>query len=322
VTMASVVAVLALSANTSFADFPRLCRVIALDRFLPDTFAVRGRRLIFSYGVVVLTLLSGVLLVGFGGVTDRLIPLFAIGAFLAFTLSQAGMVQHWRRLGGPRARRSLWINAVGAVATGVTLVVVVVSKFVEGAWLAVLVVPLVVLTFRRIHRHYAQVAAQVVDDQPLVLSETHAPIVVVPVQSWSKLTSRGLRFALELSHDVRAIHILTQDSTICELTAVWEELVGAPARAAGLPVPQLILRRSTYRQFFAPLIDYVEHLRDGHADCDIVVIVPDLVVIRWYHALLHNNRGAVLRALLRIRGGPRVVVVNVPFYVDEWHAPR
>jgi len=317
VTMGSVVAVLALSANTSFADFPRLCRVIALDRFLPDTFAVRGRRLIFSYGVVVLTLLSGVLLVGFEGVTDRLIPLFAIGAFLAFTLSQAGMVQHWRRLGGPRARHSLWINAVGAVATGVTLVVVIVSKFVEGAWLAVLVVPLVVLTFRRIHRHYAQVAAQVVDDQPLVLSETHAPIVVVPVQSWSKLTSRGLRFALELSNDVRAIHILTQDSTICELTAVWEELVGAPARAAGLPVPQLILRKSTYRQFFAPLIDYVEHLRDGHADCDIVVIVPDLVVTRWYHALLHNNRGAVLRALLRIRGGPRVVVVNVPFYVDE-----
>jgi len=133
VTMGSVVAVLALSANTSFADFPRLCRVIALDRFLPDTFAIRGRRLIFSYGVIVLSLLSGVLLVGFGGVTDRLIPLFAIGAFLAFTLSQAGMVQHWRRLGGPQARHSLWINALGAVATGVTLVVVVVSKFVEGA---------------------------------------------------------------------------------------------------------------------------------------------------------------------------------------------
>jgi amino acid transporter len=317
VTMGSVVAVLALSANTSFADFPRLCRVIALDRFLPDTFAVRGRRLVFSYGVVVLAIFSGLLLVAFGGVTDRLIPLFAIGAFLAFTLSQAGMVQHWRRLGGPHARRSLGFNALGAVATGVTLVVVVVSKFVEGAWIAVLVVPLVVLTFRRINLHYTRVAAQVADDQPLVLSETHAPIVVVPVQSWSKLTSRGLRFALELSNDVRAIHILTQDSTISELTAVWEELVGGPARAAGLPVPQLVLRKSTYRQFFAPLIDYVEHLRDGHADCDIVVIVPDLVVTRWYHAFLHNNRGAVLRTLLRLRGGPRVVVVNVPFYVDE-----
>jgi amino acid transporter len=317
VTMGSVVAVLSLSANTSFADFPRLCRVIALDRFLPDTFAVRGRRLIFSYGVVVLTLLSGLLLVVFGGVTDRLIPLFAIGAFLAFTLSQAGMVQHWRRLGGPRARRSLWINAVGAIATGVTLIVVVVSKFVEGAWIAVVVVPLVVLMFRRIHRHYGLVASQVADDQPLVLSGTHEPIVIVPVQSWSKLTSRGLRFALELSHDVRALHILTQDSTISDLTAVWEELVGGPARAAGIPVPQLVLRKSTYRQFFAPFIDYVEQLRDRHTDRDIVVIVPDLVVTRWYHAFLHNNRGAVLRTLLRLRGGPRVVVVNVPFYVDE-----
>ena len=291
--------------------------MIALDRFLPDTFAIRGRRLVFSYGVVVLTLLSALLLIAFGGVTDRLIPLFAIGAFLAFTVSQAGMVQHWRRVGGPAARRSLWLNTLGASATGVTLVVVIVSKFVEGAWIAVLIVPLVVVMFRRIHRHYGQVAAQVADDQPLVLSETHHPIVVVPVQSWNKLTSRGLRFALELSDDVRALHILTQDSTISELTAVWEDLVGGPARATGLPVPRLILQKSTYRQFFAPFIDYVEQLRDHHPDRDIVVIVPDLVVTRWYHAFLHNNRGTVLRTLLRLRGGPRVVVVNVPFYVDE-----
>jgi amino acid transporter len=316
-TMASVVAVLALSANTSFADFPRLCRVIALDRFLPDTFAIRGRRLIYSYGVIVLSLLSGSLLVVFGGVTDRLIPLFAIGAFLAFTLSQAGMVQHWRRKGGPASRQSLWINAVGAAATGATLLVIVVSKFTEGAWIAVLVVPSMVVLFRRIHRHYAQIGAQVADDQPLVLSQARPPIVVVPVQSWSKLTHRGLRFALELSQDVRALHVLNQDSTISDLTAVWEELVGAPARAANLPVPQLVLRKSTYRQFFAPFIDYVEQLRDQYPDRDIVVIVPDLVVTRWYHALLHNNRGTMLRTLLRLRGGPRVVVVNVPFYVTD-----
>jgi hypothetical protein len=291
--------------------------VLALDRFLPDTFAVRGRRLVFSYGVVVLALVSGVLLVVFGGVTDRLIPLFAIGAFLAFTLSQAGMVQHWRRLGGPGKHHSLWINAVGAVATGVTLVVVVVSKFAEGAWIAVLVVPLFVLMFWRIKRHYASVAGQVVDEQPLSLETAHHPIVIVPVQSWSKLTSRGLRFALELSDDVRAIHILTHDTMITELTPMWDELVGAPARAAGLPVPQLVLRKSTYRQFFAPLVQYVEHLRDSHPDRDIVVIVPDMVVRRWYHRFLHNNRGIVLRGLLRARGGPRVVVVNTPFYLDD-----
>jgi amino acid transporter len=316
VTMGSVVAVLALSANTSFADFPRLCRVIALDKFLPDTFAVRGRRLVFSYGVLVLALLSGALLVVFGGVTDRLIPLFAIGAFLAFTLSQAGMVQHWRRVGGPGKNRSMWVNGVGAVATGITLVVVVVSKFIEGAWIAVLVVPLLVLMFWRINRHYESVATQVADDSPLMLGDTQPPIVVVPVQSWSKLTSRGLRFALELSKDVRALHILTQDSTICELTGVWEDLVGGPARAAGFPVPQLVLRKSTYRQFFAPFVEYVELLRDQNLDRDIIVIVPDLVVHHWYHAFLHNNRGAVLRGLLRLRGGSRVVVVNTPFYVD------
>ena len=317
VTMGSVVAVLALSANTSFADFPRLCRVIALDRYLPDTFAIRGRRLVFSYGVVVLAIFSGALLIGFGGVTDRLIPLFAIGAFLAFTVSQAGMVEHWRKIGGPGHKPARVINAVGAVATGLTLIVVVISKFMEGAWLAVLMMPLVVFMFSRIHRHYDSVARQVADDEPLVLGGAQSPIVVVPVQSWSKLTSRGLRFGLELSEDVRAIHILTQDSTISELTGVWEDLVGGPARAAGLVPPQLILRKSTFRQFFAPLVDYVEQLRDEHPQRDIVVIVPDLVVHRWYHAFLHNNRGAVLRNLLRRRGGSRVVVVNTPFYVGE-----
>ncbi len=317
VTMGSVVAVLALSANTSFADFPRLCRVIALDKFLPDTFAIRGRRLVFSYGVVILAVLSGALLIVFGGVTDRLIPLFAIGAFLAFTLSQAGMVQHWRRLGGAGQTRSMWINGVGAVATGITTVVVVVSKFMEGAWIAVIVVPAVVFTFARIHRHYESVARQVADDSPLVLADTQPPIAIVPVQSWSKLTSRGLRFAMELSNDVRAIHILTQDSTISELTGVWEDLVGGPARAAGLPVPQLILRKSTYRQFFTPLVEYIEQLRDQNKGRDILVIVPDLVVHHWYHAFLHNNRGTVLRGLLRMRGGSRVVVVNTPFYVKE-----
>jgi amino acid transporter len=317
VTMVSVVSVLALSANTSFADFPRLCRVLALDRFLPDTFALRGRRLVFSYGVVVLAVVSGLLLIAFGGLTDRLIPLFAIGAFLAFTLSQAGMVQHWRRVAGPGSRRSMWINALGAVATGITLIVVVVSKFTEGAWIAAAAVPLVVVMFSRIAAHYRSVAIEVADDQPLVLAEAHPPIVVVPVQSWSKLTSRGLRFALELSPDVRALHILTQDSTICELTPVWEELVAGPARAAGLLPPQLILRKSTYRRFFAPLVDYIEQLRDRHPGRDIVVIVPDLVVRRWYHAFLHNNRGTLLRGLLRLRGGPRVVVVNTPFYLAE-----
>ena len=203
------------------------------------------------------------------------------------------------------------------MATGVTLVVVVVSKFVEGAWLAVIVVPPWSFTVLADQPALRSVAQQVADDQPLVLADAQPPIAIVPVQSWSKLTSRGLRFAIELSNDVRAIHILTQDSTISELTDVWEDLVAGPARAAGLPVPQLILRKSTYRQFFTPLVDYVEQLRDQNKGRDILVIVPDLVVHHWYHAFLHNNRGTVLRGLLRLRGGSRVVVVNTPFYVKE-----
>lgn len=314
VTMGSVVCVLALSANTSFADFPRLCRVLALDRFLPDMFAIRGRRLVFSYGVVVLSLLAGALLIAFGGVTDRLIPLFAIGAFLAFTLSQAGMVIHFRReKGGPNAHA--WINGLGAVATGVTLVVVTISKFEEGAYLAVLVVPTLVFLFARINRHYRGVASAVKDDEPLDLTRTEPPIAVVPVQSWNKLASRGLRFAMELSPEVHALHILEGDGAICELTAAWEELACGPAREAGKNPPQLVLRRSTYRQFFGPIIEYVEQMRDEHPGRDIVVIVPDLVVRRWYHALLHNNRGILLKSLLRLRGGPRVMVVNAPFYL-------
>jgi amino acid transporter len=315
VTMSSVVAVLCFSANTSFADFPRLCRVLALDRYLPDAFALRGRRLVFSYGVIVLTVLSALLLLAFGGVTDRLIPLFAIGAFLAFTLSQAGMVAHWLGSSEPGRRRSLAINLVGAAATGVTTLVVAVSKFADGAWIVVFALWGLVLGFGRIRRHYENVARAVAADAPLDLSEANPPIVVVPIQSWNRLASRGLRFAVELSADVHALHVLTSDGTISELTTLWEELVAGPARDAKRGVPKLVLRKSNYRQFFGPLIEYVEDLRDAHPDRDIVVVVPELVVEHWYQALLHNNRGTLLRTLLRLRGGPRVIVVNMPFHL-------
>jgi amino acid transporter len=316
-TMASVVAVLCLSANTSFADFPRLCRVLAADRYLPDAFATRGRRLVFSNGVGLLALVAGALLAGFGGVTDRLIPLFAVGAFLAFTLSQAGMVAHWLKAPGSGRRGSLLVNLFGAVATGVTTLVVVLSKFAEGAWAAVLVLALLVGLFSRIQRHYQSVAAQVAGQAPLDLTEVDPPIAVVPVQSWNHLARRGLRFAMDLSPEVYAVHVLADGSTISELSQVWEALVADPARAARRAVPRLVLQRSSYRQFFGPLIQYIERLRDQNPGRDIVVIVPDLIVARWYQALLHNNRGAFLRALLRLRGGPHIVVISMPFQLEE-----
>ena len=160
-TTAGILIALSLSANTAFADFPRLTRAIANNKFLPGVFIIRGRRLLYSHGIYALVTFTAILLIVFGGVTDRLIPLYAIGAFLAFTLSQAGMVVHWRRLGGKGAGWHMFVNGVGAFATGVTVIVVLVAKFAEGAWVTAVMVPLLILGMLRVKKHYNRVAAQV-----------------------------------------------------------------------------------------------------------------------------------------------------------------
>lgn len=227
------------------------------------------------------------------------------------------MVQHWRRVGGPEARRSLPINAVGALATGVTLVVVGVSKFGEGAWLVVVVIPLLMLAFVRVNRHYVRVAAQIVSSEPLQLAGPAAPIAVVAMQSWNRLTARGLQFALHVAPEVYAVQVKSETTKMRELTPDWERLVGAVVCAAGMRKPRLVVLHSQYRQFFKPLIDFVVVLRDENPGRDIVVVIPDLVVAHWYHGFLHNNRGAILRALLRLRGGPNVIVVSTPFHLRD-----
>jgi hypothetical protein len=265
----------------------------------------------------VLAGLSGVLLIAFGGITDRLIPLFAIGALLAFTMSQAGMVAHWRRVGGRAARHSLPINAAGAIATGLTVIVVAVSKFADGAWIIVFILPILLAVFWRIRRHYGRVAEQVVDTRPLTIDDAAPALVVVAVQSWNKMTRRGLQFAMQLSPDVYAVQVQAESSKMKDLTTAWTTLVEEPAHAAKLPPPKLVVLSSTYRQFFQPLVEFVLELRDQYPTRDLVVVIPDLVVTRWYQGLLHNHRGAILRALLRLRGGPHVAVVSTPFYLHE-----
>jgi amino acid transporter len=315
VTMAAVVTVLALSANTSFADFPRLCRVLAEDRFLPGAFTSRGRRLVYSLGIVLLAVLAALLLVAFGGITDRLIPLFAIGAFLAFTLSQAGMVQHWRRCGdnSRRARLSLLLNAAGALATGVTLVVVAVSKFSEGAWLTLVILPLLVLFFKGVNGHYRAIARQIATIDPLELPEKQMPIVVMAANSWNKLTQHGLKFALRLSSEVYVVQVKTERDQVEDFADAWELLIVSRARAAGLVPPRLVVLTSDYREFFSPLIEFVSKLAHDNPTRDIVVVIPDLVMNHWYERLLHNNRGTLLRTLLRMYCPSRVVVVDTPF---------
>lgn len=317
VTMAAVVAVLALSANTSFADFPRLCRLLAEDRYLPGMFAERGRRLVFSAGILVLTALASALLIAFGGITDRLIPLFAIGAFLAFTLSQAGMVGHWRRLGGRGARRSMLINGAGAIATGVTLVVVAVSKFEEGAWITVLVVPLLVGFFLRVNRHYRRVGGQVATIEPMELPDRVDPVVVLAAGSWSKMTQQGLKFALRLSDDIYVVQVKTETGKTEDLSDNWELLIANPARKNRIAQPRLVILTSQYRRFLAPFVDFIKQLEVRYPDRDIAVVIPDLIMSHWYEGLLHNNRGTFLRMILRAQCSNRVVVISTPFHLRD-----
>jgi len=315
VTMGAIVAVLALSANTSFADFPRLCRLLADDRYLPGAFAERGRRLVFSIGIIVLAVLAGALLVAFGGITDKLIPLFAIGAFLAFTLSQAGMVVHWKKIGGRRARRFMTINGAGAIATGATLVVVSVSKFGEGAWLTVVVVPLLVLFFLRVNRHYRKVGQQVATIEPMEMPDRIDPVVVLAAGSWSKLTHQGLRFALRLSDEIYVVQVKTETSSIEDLSDNWELLIANPARRNRIAQPKLVILTSQYRQFLNPFIGFVKELELRHPDRDIAIVIPDLIMSHWYEGLLHNNRGTFLRMMIRAQCSDRVVVISTPFHL-------
>ncbi len=316
VTIAGILSVLALSANTGFADFPRLCRVIAQDGYLPRTFASRGRRLVYSEGIYVLTALAALLLVIFGGVTDRLIPLFAVGAFLAFTLSQAGMVVHWQRTDDVRAWRNMVINGAGAAATGVTLVVVLVAKFAEGAWVTMLLIPGMLFVFGAVRRHYSAVARELAYPRPLDVSDLHEPIVVVPVSAWNKTANKALRFALKMSPDIYAVQVRASEH-MDDLQTEWDRFVKAPTTRVGLPVPQLVVLDSPYRRTLQPILDYVLEVRDQHPDRQIAVLIPELVESRWYHYFLHNHRAQGLKALLLFNGGQRVMVINVPWYLSD-----
>ena len=316
VTIGSILLVLALSANTAFADFPRLCRAVALDGYLPYSFASRGRRLVYSQGIYVLAFLSAFLLVLFGGVTDRLIPLYAVGAFLAFTLSQAGMVANWMRKRGRRSRSSMFVNGLGAVATATTVAVVTVSKFAEGAWVTTLLIPAIMILMIAVRRHYDREQAETAKPEPLELSGLRQPLVVVPILRWDKVAQKGLRFALILSADVQGLHVDCGEGSK-QLRANWSSFVEEPAKKAGLPIPKLVVLNSPYRFIINPILDYVLELEKKNPDREIAVLVPELVVQRWYHYLLHNQRAAWLKALLLLKGNQRIIVIDVPWYLSS-----
>lgn len=317
-TMIAVLAALSLAANPAFADFPRLAKNIASHNFLPHVFLLRGRRLLHSHGIYALVVLSTIILILFGGITDRLIPLYAVGVFLAFTLSQAGMVIHWRRHRTPGWIRHSIVNGIGAVATGITLLVVMVAKFDEGAWVTVLLIPLLILIMVIVRRHYDRVAVETANPAPLRVENLRPPLIVIPLDRWSRITEKALRFALCMSPDIIAVHVESADddgnSSICE---DWERQIAAPLRAAGMKVPELVNLHSPYRFILAPVMDFVLEKERKLENRQIAVLVPELVVRHWWENLLHNQRANLLKLLLLLKGNQRILVINIPWYLQR-----
>jgi hypothetical protein len=312
-TMFSVLVVLCLSANTSFADFPRLCRMVARDNYLPHSLTLRGRRLVYSQGILALSVLAALLLILFGGVTDRLIPLFAVGAFLAFTLSQAGMVGHWLRTSSwTGAWHSILVNGLGALATGITVLVVVVAKFMDGAWVVVLLLPAAVVFMRHVRRHYEEVAEELAVPDAMVPGprDLAPPIVIVPVERWNAATEKALRFAMSLSPDVQAVHVSCEAD---ENRPEW--MCPEEQPPVGPRMPKMVTLTSPFRLVLHPIVDYVLKVEKENPDRTIAVVIASMVERHWYHYFMHNQRGQVLTALLLLGGDERIYIVHVPWYL-------
>ena len=321
-TIASILLVLSLSANTAFADFPRLCRAIAQNNYMPHAFAYRGRRLVYTYGIAVLALLTALLLILFGGVTDRLIPLYAVGAFLAFTLSQTGMVVHWYKKRGPHWEKSIFVNGLGALVTGVTVVVVLLAKFTEGAWITVIFIPLLILFFHAVRRHYHAVAMAISCPAPVQPAEhSSPPIAVVPIDRWSLSTKHALEIASRISTEIIAIHVEPGEHTEL-LHDDWQRYVETPFRAAGEAPPVLTVLPSPYRFVIVPVVQFVRELSAKNPQRRIVVVIPTLVEDRWYEYFLHNQRGRLLEWALLAQGNQRIFTLSSPCYISEQPGTR
>ncbi|WP_428488040.1 APC family permease [Rhodopila sp.] len=339
-TITSVLAVLCLSANTSFVDFPRMCRLVARDGFLPRGFAVPGRRLVCSVGILFLTLGSGGLLVAFDGITDRLIPLFAIGAFLSFTMSQSGMAAHWwraqrktsgtdaRPLSATRGRAKLAINGGGAVATGIALGIILIAKFTDGAWLTIIIIPCTVLLLKIVRHYYDQDDRQLrwETQRSIDLRDHGKPVALVPIKRWDRLSRNAVEYALRLTPDLIALHATTLDGPEAEreetsLKQEWRKFVEEPACEAGLPAPRLLLMPSHFRSVTAPFLKGIEHIQKRLPGRPVMIVLPELVEGRWWGYMMHTHRERRLRAQLLRYGGKRIAVVSVPWQLKP-QTPR
>ncbi len=301
---ASTTLILVLAANTSFADFPRLSSLLARDRYAPRQFRTLGDRLVFSNGVLILAALAAVLIVLFRGDTHALIPLYAVGVFLSFTLSQSGMVRHWLALKGAGWRWRLAINGIGATVTGVVTVIIAMTKFAHGAWIVVLLIPLMVLAFRAVHEHYERVATEL----SLIHLEANEPpvtnTVLVLTGDLHMGVVRALRYALSLSPNPKAVYVELDPSFTPRLEERWAK--------GGCGVPLVVLN-SPYRSVLAPLLAYIERVKRQVPDSVVTIVIPEFVPRRWWQHLLHNQTALLVKGALLFR--KNVIVVDVPFHL-------
>jgi amino acid transporter len=302
---AGTMAILVLAANTAYADFPRLASILARDRFLPRQFMNQGDRLAFSNGIVILSVLASVLLAVFGGDTHALIPLYMIGVFVSFTLSQAGMVMHWRTLRGSGWRTSAAISGFGAIVTGIVLVIVAVTKAHEGAWIILVMIPVLVGVFAMTRRHYDHVASELTlrDWQPDVPG---GHVVLVPIGGIQRAVVKALRYARTLSTDVRAVYVEIDPAATDALRQQWGEW--------GQGV-ELVVLRSPYRSLMEPLLDYIEGVQHADPEGFVTVILPEFVPQRLWQHLLHNQHALLIKGALLFK--PNVVVTSVPFHLGR-----
>jgi amino acid transporter len=309
VVQAATAAILVLAANTAFADFPRLSSLLARDRFLPRQLANRGDRLVFSNGIVILAIFSGLLVIAFGGDTSRLIPLYAVGVFLSFTLSQSGMVVHWLRERGQvnsSWKKSIVINAVGALATFVVLCVFIATKFIHGAWIVVIVVPLMVVLFKSIQRHYVRVAKQLSTEglEPLKPLRHR---VIVPISGIHRGVVSALQYAQSIACDhVQAVYVDFEEEATANLKDKWERW------GAGV---QLVVLPSPYRELTRPLLKHINRLKRENSNDMITVVLPEFIPAKWWQHALHNQSSLLLKGSLLFKKG--VIVTSVPYHLEH-----
>ncbi|HZR22038.1 MAG TPA: APC family permease [Vicinamibacterales bacterium] len=302
---AATTLILVLAANTAYADFPRLASIVSRDRYLPRQFMNQGDRLAFSNGILVLSVFAAILIIAFKGDTQSLLPLYMIGVFVSFTLSQAGMVIHWRHTKEAGWKTSAFINGFGAIVTGIVLVIVAVTKTLEGAWIVLLLIPIIVAIFKATRRHYDHVASQLTLRGYTPQRRVHNT-VLIPIGGIQRAVVEALRYAETLSDDVRAIYVDVDAAATQQMQKDWETWGGKV---------KLIILASPYRSVMEPLLEYIEQTESERPDDYVTVILPEFVPARWWQHLLHNQRALLIKGALLFR--PNTVVTSVPFHLAK-----